>query len=347
MHCVLFSNICRKLQCPSFFFILVTPSLLFLCCSMTDWGGSMQNSRRSWKHQRSRTKRSLQSTEPTCNRKMYVHVCLFFKAVRSYQSRFCITWYQLYSTLLAFFGFPSCKSTWYLLFWYLLCQGSKKVKQVLKGDMTHCRPLIGQVCGVTMTTSYAEAVLSWAVSCNGKWKSNLRVKKVKTLVYCEILSLDVYPRVTYCSLKITKSPHNTAKSCQHRMYMWNSSYWYKRFLVFICAFPGWDQSPESSAECIQGRNPEAAAFGSVCLRRSRFASHHHCFFDHYLLFCLLFPFTAVRVSPGLPWRRNGPQRRHLVAAGDQPVVDRSSASGGWGRSLEANVSGNNDENLKH
>lgn len=112
--------------------------------------------------------------------------------------------------------------------------------------------------------------------------------------------------------------------------------------VFVFVFLGGDQSPESSAEWTPGRSPEAAALGSVCRRRSRCAACQHYFINHYLLF--LFPVTALGVPPGLPQRRNGPQRCSLVAARDQPPVDRSHTSGGRGGSLEANVSGN-DENL--
>lgn len=123
------------------------------------------------------------------------------------------------------------------------------------------------------------------------------------------------------------------------------SSWYERVLMFVVVFSGGDQSPESSAEWTPGRSPEAAAVGPVCLRRSRIAARHHYFLDHYLLLCFLVPVTALGVPPGLPQRRNGPQRCHLVAAGDQPAVDRSPASGGRGGALEANVSGNDNEKL--
>lgn len=121
--------------------------------------------------------------------------------------------------------------------------------------------------------------------------------------------------------------------------------WHKRVLMFVCAFPGGDQSPESSAERPSGRSPEAAAVGSVCFRWSRVTACHHYFLDHYLLICFLLPVTALRDPPGLPRWRNGLQRCHLVAAGDQPAVDRSHASGGRGGTLEANVSGNDNKNL--
>lgn len=129
----------------------------------------------------------------------------------------------------------------------------------------------------------------------------------------------------------------TEYGCEARV-----SSWYKRF---VCVLTGGDQSPESSAEWTPGRSPEPAAVGSVCLQRPRVAACHHYFLDHYLFFCFLVHVTALRVAPGLPRRRNGPQRRDLVAAGDQPAVDRSHASGGRGGTLEANVSGDDNENL--
>lgn len=111
----------------------------------------------------------------------------------------------------------------------------------------------------------------------------------------------------------------------------------------LCLPPGGDQSPESSSERTPRRSPEAAAVGSVRLRRPRAAAGHHHLLDHYLLFCFLLPVAALGVSPGLPRRRrHGPQRRHLVAAGDQPAVDRSHAPRGRGGSLEADVSGDGE-----
>lgn len=133
----------------------------------------------------------------------------------------------------------------------------------------------------------------------------------------------------------------TEYGCETRV-----SAWCKRVLMFVCVFPGGDQSPESSAERAPGRIPDAAAVSSVCLRRSRIAARHHYFLNHYLLFCLIFSVTALGVPSGLPRRRNGPQRCYLVTAGDQPAVDRNHASGGRGDTLEANVSGDDHENLK-
>ena len=108
----------------------------------------------------------------------------------------------------------------------------------------------------------------------------------------------------------------------------------------ICAPPGGYQSPESPAEWSPGGSPEAAAVGPVGLHLPRGAASHHHFLQHHLVFFL--PITALGVPAGLPWRRDGSQWCHLVAAGDQPPVDRSHASGGRGVSLEENVSGRKD-----
>lgn len=96
--------------------------------------------------------------------------------------------------------------------------------------------------------------------------------------------------------------------------------------------PGGDQSPESSAQWTPGGSPESAGH----------AARHHFRLNRYRLLCFLLHVTALRVPPGFPRRRNGPQRRYLVATGDQSAVCRSHASGGGGGPLEANVSGKDD-----
>lgn len=113
--------------------------------------------------------------------------------------------------------------------------------------------------------------------------------------------------------------------------------------MLFFGFQGGDQSPEGSAGGVPGGSPEAAALGSVRSCRSCHAACQHVFLHHYLFFLL--PVPPLRIPPGLPWWRGGPQRCPVVAAGDQPTVNGGHTSGGGGGSLEESLSGNDQEKM--
>lgn len=113
--------------------------------------------------------------------------------------------------------------------------------------------------------------------------------------------------------------------------------------MLFFGFQGGDQSPEGSAGRAPRGSPEAAALGSVRSCRSCHAACQHVFLHHYLFFLL--PVPPLRIPPGLPWWRGGPQRCPVVAAGDQPTVNGGHSSGGGGGSLEESLSGNDWEKM--
>ncbi len=85
---------------------------------------------------------------------------------RAHFNRFSITCYLLYSTCLFWF---SITFKYPVPTFLVPILGFEKAEQELKGNVKHYRPLIGQLSGVSIKTSYTEGILSWVLSCNGKW----------------------------------------------------------------------------------------------------------------------------------------------------------------------------------